>query len=240
MFKRWIAFGLLSSHSRLHGNESYRVPWVFDEEAVDVLRSFTKLKYRLMPYLYGAAVTAHREGVPVLRAMAVEFPEDPATAYLDRQYMLGDSLLVAPVFHADGLVRYYVPAGTWTHLLTGETVLGPAWREENHAAFSLPVLVRPGSVLPWGAVENRPDYDYAGEVTLRVFSPYDGIAVETVVPSTTGAPTATFTTQRTGSTVTVTRTSGSGTWSAQLGVGEARRTDGESIALSQDSRTLDS
>src|SRR5207248_8891483 len=76
VFKRWVAFGLLSSHSRLHGNQSYRVPWLFDEEAVDVLRTFTRLKARLMPYLYGAAAVAHEEGIPVMRPMAGEVPDD--------------------------------------------------------------------------------------------------------------------------------------------------------------------
>ena len=85
MYKRWCAFGLLSSHSRLHGSSSYRVPWLYDEEAVDVLRFFTKLKCRLMPYLFGAACEAHHQGIPVMRAMLVEFPHDPGCDYLDRQ-----------------------------------------------------------------------------------------------------------------------------------------------------------
>ncbi len=74
VYKRWIAFGLLSSHSRLHGNSSYRVPWLFDDEAVDALRFFTHLKCRLMPYLWAQAVTAHEQGIPTLRAMMLEFP----------------------------------------------------------------------------------------------------------------------------------------------------------------------
>jgi alpha-D-xyloside xylohydrolase len=84
LYKRWCAFGLLSSHSRLHGSQSYRVPWLFAEEAVAVLRFFTKLKCRLMPYLYGAACEAHETGVPVMRAMLLEFPDDPTCAHLDR------------------------------------------------------------------------------------------------------------------------------------------------------------
>ncbi len=122
VYKRWCAFGLLSSHSRLHGASSYRVPWLFDEEAVDVLRYFTRLKLSLMPYLYRAAVQAHQEGTPVLRAMLLEFPDDPACDTLDRQYMLGDDLLVAPVFSADGVVDYYVPAGRWTNILDGKVI----------------------------------------------------------------------------------------------------------------------
>ncbi|MET9805123.1 alpha-xylosidase [Streptomyces halstedii] len=191
VFKRWLAFGLLSSHSRLHGNVSYRVPWEFGEEAVDVARRFTLLKHRLMPYLYGVAAEAHRTGVPMMRPMLVEFPDDPATRTLDRQYMLGPDLLVAPVFTEDGEVEYYVPEGTWTSLLTGESVTGPAWRHETHGFDSLPVLVRDGAVLPWGADEGRPDGDWLDGLTLRVFGP--SAAGRTVtVPDLTGATAATF------------------------------------------------
>ncbi|MEI7032678.1 alpha-xylosidase [Streptomyces pratensis] len=168
VFKRWLAFGLLSSHSRLHGNVSYRVPWEFGEEAVEVARRFTLLKHRLMPYLYGAAVEAHTTGVPVMRPMLLEFPDDPACRTLDRQYMLGPDLLVAPVFTADGEVEYYLPPGAWTHVLTGETAAGPAWRRERHGFDSLPLFVRAGAVLPLGADDQRPDADWLDELTLRV------------------------------------------------------------------------
>ena len=73
----------MSSHSRLHGNSSYRVPWNFDEEACDVLRHFTKLKGRLMPYLFANAVKAHEKGVPMMRAMVMEYSDDPACLPLD-------------------------------------------------------------------------------------------------------------------------------------------------------------
>ncbi|MDU4976557.1 MAG: alpha-xylosidase, partial [Hungatella hathewayi] len=119
IYKRWCQFGLLSSHSRLHGSSSYRVPWLFDDEACDVLRKFVKLKCALMPYLYRQAVKAHEEGIPMMRPMYVEFPEDRACEPLDKQYMLGDSLLVAPVFKESGEVEYYLPEGVWVNLLTG-------------------------------------------------------------------------------------------------------------------------
>ncbi|MCH3075637.1 alpha-xylosidase, partial [Listeria monocytogenes] len=80
---------LLSSHSRFHGSESYRVPWSFDEEAVEVTRVFTHLKMRLMPYLFQLGIAAVATGAPVMRPLILEFPDDPAVAYLDRQYMLG-------------------------------------------------------------------------------------------------------------------------------------------------------
>jgi alpha-D-xyloside xylohydrolase len=182
LFKRWIAFGLLSSHSRLHGNASYRVPWLLDEEAVHVLRMFTKLKARLMPYLYRASLQAHTEGVPMMRAMVLEFPGDPACTHLERQYMLGDDLLVAPVFRADGDVSYYVPDGTWTHVLTGAEVTGPRWHREQHSFMSVPLLARPGAVIPVGAVEDRPDYDYADGVTLHVYQLADGASQTARIP----------------------------------------------------------
>jgi alpha-D-xyloside xylohydrolase len=198
VFKRWIAFGLLSSHSRLHGNESYRVPWLFDDEAVDVMREFIKLKNRLMPYLFGAAVEAHERGIPMMRAMCLEFPDDPGCAYLDRQYMLGERLLVAPVFAESGTVTYYVPTGRWTNLLSGATVEGPGWREERHPYSSLPLLVRPNSVLPIGDCEARADYDYPRGVTLRAYAIEDGARVRVSVPAQNGEPGSIFELQRDG------------------------------------------
>ncbi|WP_295820727.1 alpha-xylosidase [uncultured Microbacterium sp.] len=169
VFKRWTAFGLLSSHSRFHGSDSYRVPWAFDEEAVEVTRRFTHLKMRLMPYLHQLGVDAARTGIPLLRPMALEFPDDPAVAYLDRQYMLGPSLLVAPVMSASGEAEFYLPDGEWTSLLSGEHVEGGRWHRETHGFDSLPLYVRPGAVLPWGARHDRPDYDYLEGLELRVF-----------------------------------------------------------------------
>ncbi len=98
LFKRWIAFGLLSSHSRLHGNESYRVPWNFDDESSEVLKHFVELKCALMPYLFSQSFFTHQTGIPLMRPMIIEFPEDPSCVYLDRQYMLGDTILIAPIF----------------------------------------------------------------------------------------------------------------------------------------------
>jgi len=203
VYKRWIAFGLLSSHSRLHGNASYRVPWLFDEEAVDVLRLFTKLKCRLMPYLYAQALEAVRKGTPVMRAMLLEFPDDPTCDYLDRQYMLGDALLVAPIFSSDGDVTYYLPAGRWTNFFTGEVKVGPGWMRETHGFLSLPLMVRPNSVVAIGACEDRPDYDYGDGVTLQVYEMANGGHATAVIPSLSGSVDATFEVRRQGATLTV-------------------------------------
>jgi len=139
LYKRWVAFGLLSSHSRLHGASSARMPWLFDDESISVLRFFRNLKLQLMPYLMRVAQEAQDRGLPVLRAMVLEYPNDPTCRYLDTQYMLGDSLLVAPIFSEDGCVTYYLPEGEWKNLLTGEVCAGGKWRTETHDYFSLPL-----------------------------------------------------------------------------------------------------
>lgn len=152
LYKRWVAFGLFSSHSRLHGNESARMPWLFDDESVEVLRFFTQLKTRLQPYLLDVAREAGAHGWPVLRAMALEFPHDPACQTLDLQYMFGPALLVAPIFSERGQVRYYLPAGEWRNLLTGEIVLGPGWRSETHGYLSLPLWVHTARGAVWACL----------------------------------------------------------------------------------------
>ena len=203
VYKRWCAFGLLSSHSRLHGSQSYRVPWLFDEESVEVLRFFTQLKCRLMPYLYAAAVEAHKSGVPVMRPMLLEFPDDPASATLDRQYMFGPSLLVAPVMSFDGVVDYYTPDGRWTHFLTGEVVEGGRWRREQHGFLSLPLLVRPNSLLVVGDNDQQPDYDYSDGFTLHVYELAEGATAQAVIPHADGSPAVTFAVSRTGGEIKV-------------------------------------
>ncbi len=193
VYKRWVQFGLLSSHSRLHGSSSYRVPWLFDEESVDVVRKFTKLKCRLMPYLYAAAVEAHTHGTPLMRPMMMEFPEDPGCDTLDRQYMLGESLLVAPIFREDGRVSYYLPEGKWTSLLSGAETCGNRWVAEQHDFLSLPLMVRPGTVLPLGGCEARPDYRYTENLELHVYQLPEGESRTVRIYDTKGRLAATYT-----------------------------------------------
>lgn len=176
VYKRWVAFGLLSSHSRLHGSTSYRVPWVYDEEAVDVCRFFTRLKARLMPYLYEAAIFASKTGIPTMRSMVLEYTKDRNCNYLDKQYLLGDSLLVAPIFNDEGMAAYYLPEGKWTNFFNGEVYEGGKWYEEHHDYLSIPLMVKPGSIVAIGAHDDKPDYDYADGVELRLYEISDKVS----------------------------------------------------------------
>lgn len=181
VYKRWVAFGLLSSHSRLHGSQSYRVPWLYDEEAVDVVREFTRLKASLMPYLYKTSVDTSRSGVPTMRSMVLEFTEDKNCSYLDKQYMLGDNLLVAPIFNDESIGSFYLPKGTWTDFFTGEVLTGGDWYERKYDYLHLPLMVRENSIVAMGAHDDKPDYDYPDGAELRVYALVDGKTTETTI-----------------------------------------------------------
>ncbi|MDR2568892.1 MAG: alpha-xylosidase [Oscillospiraceae bacterium] len=204
LYKRWCAFGLLSTHSRLHGSVSYRVPWLFDEEACDVLRFYTKLKGRLMPYLYIQAVKTHETGIPMMRAMAVEFDNDPACKYLDTQYMLGDSLLIAPVFNEQGIVEFYLPEGIWTDIVSGEKYKGGKYYKRTCGYMEMPMLARENSIIGFGDFNDSVVYDYVENAEFVIYAPTDGaIIVEEIVDSK-GKNAVTITAKRTGDKLNIT------------------------------------
>lgn len=160
LYKRWTQFGLLSTHSRYHGSGEYKVPWRYGEEAVAVTRKFTKLKCALMPYLYSEANYTAKSGVPMMRAMVLEFNEDLNTHCLDRQYMLGKNLLVAPIFNENGHVSYYLPEGVWTNILTNKVYHGNCWYKETYDYMTLPLLARENSVIVTSLNCKSAHYDY--------------------------------------------------------------------------------
>ncbi|KAF8061482.1 glycoside hydrolase family 31 protein [Lyophyllum atratum] len=190
IYQRWVAFGLFSSHSRLHGSSSYRVPWNYGEDAAKSMSRFVEAKHRLMPYIYNLSIQANAKGHPLQRAMFLEFLDDRTTHYLDRQYMLGPSLLVAPVFvPKEEESEYYVPAGRWTSFFRPErTVLGPVWVKELVPIDEIPVWVRPGTILCLGPHHTaRPDYDYSQDIEVQLYELGEGQSVEAFAPRGKGA-----------------------------------------------------
>jgi alpha-D-xyloside xylohydrolase len=182
-----------------------------------------------MPYLYRAAIQSHEQGTPMLRAMILELPNDPACDYLDQQYMLGESLLIAPVFRPDGVVDYYVPEGKWTHLLTGEVIGGPRWVKETHDPLSLPLLVRPNSAIPMGRQADRPDYDYADGVTLQVYQLEEGNQATVDIPSVDGRIETRFEIRCDGNEIQIQRQGSSKPWSVLLvGIGSVENVNNAS------------
>jgi len=170
LYVRWAQFGLLSSHSRMHG-DSPREPWHFGDEALAIVRKFARLRYRLFPYIRSAALEARDTGLPVLRALPLAFPEDPNAAAWDHEYMFGPSFLVAPVIRSlsemevlkQGLsprgtvplasrgtpsFPVYLPPGDWFDYWTGRLEHGPAVVEAAAPLDIVPMFVRAGAIVP--------------------------------------------------------------------------------------------
>ncbi len=123
----------------------------------------------------------------MLRAMMLEFPDDPACDYLDRQYMLGDSVLVAPVFSEAGDVQFYLPEGHWTHLWHNDELPGSRWHKQRHDALSLPVYVRDNTLLALGNNDQKPDYAWHEGTAFQLFQLGDGKETVCQVPAADGS-----------------------------------------------------
>ena len=152
LYIRWAQFGLLSPLARAHGTTP-REPWEFGEEALAIFRRYAMLRMRLNPYLYTVAWEAHEYGLPMLRPLLLEFPDDPVTAYIDDSYLLGAHLLVAPIFSEsrEPVTRQlYLPSGDWVDFWTGERVAGGRYIARLSTLDTIPLYVRVGTILPLG------------------------------------------------------------------------------------------
>ncbi len=170
IYKRWTQFGMLSSHSRYHGNEEYKVPWIYGDEAVEVTRKFGKLKNQMMPYIKSIEDEVVKKGLPFIRPMVLEFPDDPNTTYLDMQYMFGDKLLVAPIFNNKGIAKYYLPSGLkWYNILTNEVKSGGKWYEERFDYLHMPLLLKENECLVLKKEENTSTFDVKRDLKVIAF-----------------------------------------------------------------------
>ncbi|KAF5692845.1 alpha-d-xyloside xylohydrolase [Fusarium denticulatum] len=182
IYKRWVAMGLLCSHSRLHGSNCFRVPWIVDNDDTTeegcsrTLSKWTALKTRLMPYIFSQAIESIEGGIPMsLRSVALEFPEDPTSWYLDRQFMVGSQLLAAPIYEESGEVEFYLPKGKWTSYFTNEIKSGPGWFKEKHAFGTLPLYVRENTILVLGSrKEVGSEYDFVKDVEVALYQTSPG------------------------------------------------------------------
>jgi alpha-D-xyloside xylohydrolase len=147
LFARWLAFGMLSSHSRCHGIAP-KEPWNYGDAFMNQFRVEDELKYKLMPYVYAQAKDCSERGLPMVRALLVEFPGDPGSWNVDDEYLFGSSILVAPLLHENEAGRdVYLPPGTWIDYQTGKDYSG-GWRRIESGNIPEIILVRDGTVLP--------------------------------------------------------------------------------------------
>jgi alpha-D-xyloside xylohydrolase len=151
LYVRWAQLGLFSSHARAHGTPP-REPWAYGEEAEAIVRRYVELRYRLLPYLYTEAVECAARCTPLVRAMVLDFPRDRTARDLDDQYLLGRSLLVAPVLDAGEERAVWLPEGDWVDFWSGARVPGGRWVDVHAPLDVLPLWVRGGRVLPLGPV----------------------------------------------------------------------------------------
>ncbi|TDD65556.1 alpha-xylosidase [Jiangella aurantiaca] len=168
LYVRWAQFGLLSPLSRAHGMTS-RLPWDFGEEALEIFRTYVRLRYHLLPYLYTYGVISAESGLPIMRPLVLEFPDDPATHAIDLQYLLGRELMVAPVFNPEGVRDVYFPAGGWVDYWTREVLEGPGYRTVEAPLERLPLYVRLDSLLPTIEPAAHISEEPFRELTFRAF-----------------------------------------------------------------------
>lgn len=170
LYCRWIPFGFLTSHTRAHGAPPTE-PWLYDSKRVqDVFRKSAEMKYRLMPYVYAQAKECTEKGLPMLRALFVEFPDDPGAWKVDDEYLFGSQILVAPLLESGMTDRtVYLPEGKWIDYQT-EKVYEGGWHRIEAGSLPIIMLVRDGSVLPHlKLAQSTAEMDWS-KMSLKVYS----------------------------------------------------------------------
>lgn len=170
LYVRWAQFGLFSSHARCHG-EPPREPWAYGAEAEAIFRQYAELRYRLLPYIYSEAVVCGQTSLPLVRALVVEYQDDPTTHTIDDQYLFGRSLLVAPIMDTDARRWVYLPRGTWFDYWTKAVVPGGQWIEVTATLQVVPLYVRGGALLPYGPVVQHTGEQRYDPLTVEIYAP---------------------------------------------------------------------
>jgi alpha-D-xyloside xylohydrolase len=172
LYRRWLAFGVLSSHSRCHGSPPTE-PWEYDGKFTGDFRRTVELRYRLMPYVYAQAAYACREGHPMLRTLFFEYPEDRTSWLVEDEYLFGTDILVAPLMEETRSRDVYLPPGLWSDYQGGETYEGARWHHVRAGEVPVVMLVRDGAVIPHARLAQSTERIEWGEIELRVFGTGD-------------------------------------------------------------------
>ncbi|MBL7781493.1 MAG: alpha-xylosidase [Saprospiraceae bacterium] len=169
LYKRWLGMGVLTSHTRCHGQPP-KEPWEYGQGFQDTFRMAIEMKYRLMPYVYAQAKHCTTKGLPMLRALFVEYPDDPGSWLVDNEYLYGSDILVAPLFEENETSRdVYLPPGQWVDYQS-KKVYSAGWHRIEGGAIPVVMLVRDGAVIPHiGLAQSTNDMDWSN-LELVVFS----------------------------------------------------------------------
>ncbi len=145
LYRRWMPYGMLTSHSRVHGVETE--PWLYDENFIAYFRECSELKYKLMPYIYEQAQQSAKAGLPMQRALLLEYPDDPGAWFIEDQYLFGESMMVAPMLEAGTGRDVYLPGkDRWVDYQTGKTY-GPGWNHIECGKLPIVILVKKGATI---------------------------------------------------------------------------------------------
>jgi alpha-D-xyloside xylohydrolase len=175
LYRRWLPFGALTSHTRCHGAPP-REPWAFDEAFVEDFRRAVELKYSLMPYIYAQALQSSAHGWPMLRALFLEYPDDPTSWLIEDEYLFGSDLLVAPMIEAGNDRQVYLPPGSWIDYQTEKVYRGAQWLRIAPGRVPVVLLVKDHTVIPHAQVAQSTAEMNWKEIELRAFSTDRAIA----------------------------------------------------------------
>jgi alpha-D-xyloside xylohydrolase len=168
LYRRWLPFGFLSSHTRAHGAPPTE-PWLYNESFVTAFRQSAELKYRLMPYVYAQAKECCEKGLPMVRALFVEFPHDAGSWLVEDEYLFGSQILVAPMLESGSKRNVYLPAGKWVDYQTGKIYEG-GWHNIQIGTIPAIILVRDGAVLPHIQLAQCTDEMDWSQIELKIYA----------------------------------------------------------------------
>jgi alpha-D-xyloside xylohydrolase len=169
LYLRWLAFGVLTSHTRCHGMPPTE-PWEYGEGFTDGFRRIVEMRYRLMPYVYAQARLCSEEGYPMLRTLFFEYPEDPTCWTVEDEYMFGEDILVAPLMEEARNRNVYLPPGSWVDYQRGEAYEGGGWHRITAGEIPVVMLVKQGKAIPRVELAQSTDRIDWSEIELAVFA----------------------------------------------------------------------
>ena len=167
IYRRWLPFGFLSSHTRAHGAPPTE-PWLISESFTKAFRDCAEMKYKLMPYVYAQAKDCSERGLPMVRALLVEFPDDPGAWLVEDEYMFGSQMLVAPLLESGNSRTVYLPRGQWIDYQTGKVYVS-GYQTIQAGSIPVIILVRDGSVIPHAPLAQRTDQIRWDKLELRTY-----------------------------------------------------------------------
>ncbi len=164
---RWLQMGMFTSHCRIHGVGNREI-YKFAPDTMRICRDYLRLRYRLLPYIYGSALRCVEESLPMLRALVIEYQDDPTVRNIGDEWLFGESLLVAPILTKDNRRKVYLPEGTWTDWWSRQRTAGPCWIDVEADIETLPLYVREGAIVPMGPAMNYVDEFQVEKIDLHV------------------------------------------------------------------------